>query len=119
MFLIFEIIFRNNKTGKKYMIVNQIREVKFPLNQQFFANCLIREIFFPRNFVTIKYCTCKINFNSDKWQVSPLLANYTKFSTLSANSADSLCRANQRNRRKFFNLEDFSFFFIKVLKLLL
>ena len=69
MFLIFEIIFRNNKTGKKYMIVNQIREIKFPRNilfssireikfprnQQFFANCLIREIFFPRNFVTIKY----------------------------------------------------------------
>ena len=59
MFLIFEIIFRNNKTGKKYMTVNQIREIKLSRNQQFFANCLIREIFFPRNFVAIKY----INFN--------------------------------------------------------
>ena len=32
MLLVFEIIFRNNKTGKKYMIVNQIREIKFPRN---------------------------------------------------------------------------------------
>ena len=44
MFLIFEIIFRNNKTGKKYMIVNQIREIKFPQNILF---SLIREIKFP------------------------------------------------------------------------
>ena len=36
----------NNKAGTKYMIVNQIHEIKFPRNILFSS---IREIKFPRN----------------------------------------------------------------------
>ena len=49
---------------------------------------------------------------------SRLSGNNTKFSELSVDSTDSLCRENPRNRRKFLNLEAFSFFFIEVVKVL-
>ena len=65
-------------------------------------------------FNILLFCTLGTSFNSVKKYSSPLSGNYKTFSQLSANFvADSKCRANPQNRRKFLNLEDFSFPFIK------
>ena len=42
------------KRGKKISIF-AIREIKFPRNRENFAKGLIGEIFFARNFLTLKY----------------------------------------------------------------
>ena len=75
----------------------------------------------PRKFrfsSQTKYSPPLITFVS---VVNPYLQNFLDESEKqpSTDSADSWWRANPRNQQKFLHLEDFLFFFIKVLKVLL
>ena len=64
-------------------------------------------------FNFLLFCTLGITFNTLKKQSSFLSGNNTTFSELSADSADSQCRVNPRNQRKFLNHENFHFSLLK------
>ena len=88
MFLIFEIIFRNNKTGKKYMIVNQIHKIKFPAKSTIF-----RELVDSRNFLPAKFCDNKV-FAISKLTITEHLL-FRSLSTIS--SPDTLSENKDKN----------------------
>ena len=97
-----------------------IKNQSMSINIQFLYHVTLVVIFQVKSWPDSTFCFFEswelvANLLKNNLGFYPLINN-TKFSQVSADSSDSQSKANPRNWRKFLILEDFSCFFIEVLR---